>query len=137
MGSLIDKTTIKFVLVGIVNTLVGTGVMFLSYNLLGLSYWVSSGANYVVGSIVSYVLNKYFTFQNKEKSFKIVIRFIINIAFCYLIAYGAAKPLVRWMLKDFSVKIQDNGAMLVGMCLFVVLNYFGQRYFAFRNTEEK
>lgn len=137
MGKIVDKTTIKFVLVGIVNTLVGTGVMFFSYNLLGFSYWVSSAANYVIGSIVSYVLNKYFTFQNKEKSIKIVIRFVVNIACCYMIAYGAAKPLVRWILKDFSVKIQDNGAMLVGMCLFVVLNYFGQRYFAFRKTEEK
>ena len=31
---LIDKTTIKFILVGIVNTLVGTGVMFLMYTSL-------------------------------------------------------------------------------------------------------
>ena len=51
------------------NTLVGTGVMFAAYNLLHLSYWVSSASNYVVGSIVSYFLNKYFTFQNKERSF--------------------------------------------------------------------
>ena len=34
---LIDKTTIKFILVGIVNTLVGTGDMFLMYNLLHAS----------------------------------------------------------------------------------------------------
>lgn len=135
MGKIIDKTTIRFVLVGVVNTLVGTGVMFFSYNLLGLSYWISSGANYVIGSIVSYVLNKYFTFRNKERSMKIVIKFIIHIALCYLIAYGAAKPLVRWILKDCSIRIQENGAMMVGMCLFVLLNYFGQRYFAFRKTE--
>ena len=136
MGKIIDKTVIKFIFVGIINTLVGTGVMFFSYNLLGFGYWVSSAANYVVGSIVSYILNKYFTFQNKERSFKIVIKFVINITCCYLIAYGMAKPLVRWILRDFSIKIQDNGAMLVGMCLFVVLNYFGQRYFAFRKEEK-
>lgn len=68
--NMLDITFWKFVLVGIVNTLVGTGVMFAAYNLLHLSYWVSSASNYVVGSIVSYFLNKYFTFQNKEKSWK-------------------------------------------------------------------
>ena len=33
------------------------------------------------------------------------------------------------------LKVQENGAMLVGMGLFVVLNYTGQRYFAFRKAE--
>lgn len=137
MGKLIDKTTVKFLLVGVINTLVGSGTMFFAYNLLGLSYWISSAANYIVGSIVSYMLNKYFTFQNQERSFRIVAKFIINIAFCYLIAYGVAKPLVKTALKSQSVKIQDNGAMLVGMCLFVVMNYFGQRYFAFKKSSGK
>lgn len=132
MKHFIDKTTFRFLLVGVINTIIGTGTMFLAYNLLGLSYWFSSASNYIIGSIVSYVLNKYFTFQNKEKSLKIVLKFILNIACCYLIAYGVAKPLVRTMLHDYSVSIQENGAMLVGMGLFVVLNYFGQRYFAFK-----
>lgn len=132
MQKIIDKTTVKFLFVGVINTIVGTGTMFLAYNLLGFSYWISSAANYIVGSLVSYVLNKYFTFQNKERSIKIVLKFIINITACYLIAYGIAKPLVRMILQNQSTNIQENGAMLVGMCLFVVLNYFGQRYFAFK-----
>ena len=36
----------------------------------------------------------------------------------------------------FDDKIKDNVAMLVGMCLFVILNYIGQRFIVFRNTEE-
>jgi len=132
---LVDKTTVKFLLVGVINTLVGTSVMFLSYNLLGLGYWISSSANYVIGSIVSYFLNKYFTFQNKEKSLSMIIRFIINISLCYLIAYGAAKPFVHWLLRGCSMTIRDNGAMIVGMCLFVGLNYLGQRFIVFKKTE--
>ena len=130
--NVLDITFWKFVLVGIVNTLVGTGVMFAVYNLLHLSYWVSSASNYVVGSIVSYFLNKYFTFQNKERSWQVVFRFVINISICYAIAYGIAKPLVRMLLSGQSVKSQDNGAMLVGMGLFVVINYLGQRLFVFK-----
>ena len=37
-----DKTFLKFVLVGVVNTLFGTAIMFVFYNVFHLSYWLSS-----------------------------------------------------------------------------------------------
>lgn len=130
--SFFDITTIKFLIVGVVNTIVGTGLMFILYNLFSVNYWISSASNYVVGSIVSYFLNKYFTFQNKEKSWKQVFIFILNISVCYLIAYGLAKPVVSFVLSGFSEKMQGNISMLVGMGLFVALNYLGQRLFVFK-----
>ena len=133
----LDITFLKFVLVGVINTIVGTAVMFLCYNAFHCSYWFSSAMNYVIGSIVSYFLNKYFTFQNKERSWKIVATFIINITICYLAAYGLAKPLVAHVLSGQTVNIQENGGMLVGMVLFVILNYLGQRFFTFKKREEK
>lgn len=129
---LIDATTIKFLMVGVINTLVGTAVMFGFYNLLHAGYWVSSAANYIVGSIVSYLLNKYFTFQNKEKSVKQMVVFVLNITVCYLLAYGLAKPITLQVLSFTTQQIQENVAMLVGMCLFVALNYFGQRFIVFK-----
>lgn len=128
-----DRTFMKFVLVGIVNTIVGTTIMFLFYNVFHLSYWVSSASNYFFGSIVSYLLNKHFTFQFKEKGSSSLIRFVINIVICYLLAYGIAKPFIQWILSDFSVTVQENISMALGMCLFIVFNYLGQRFFAFKN----
>lgn len=132
---LFDRTFWKFILVGIVNTLFGTAVMFSVYNLLHCSYWLSSAANYFFGSILSYFLNKHFTFQNKSRSVKTVLKFVLNISVCYLVAYGLAKPAVAWVLSGASVSVQENGAMLVGMGLFVLLNYFGQRFFAFKKED--
>lgn len=128
----LDITTLKFLLVGIVNTIVGTGLMFLLYNVFSVSYWISSASNYIVGSIVSFFLNKYFTFQNKEKSWKQVLVFALNITCCYLLAYGAAKPAVGYVLAGTGEKVQGNVSMLVGMGLFLVLNYLGQRLIVFR-----
>lgn len=122
----------KFILVGIANTIFGITVMFVFYNVFHFSYWFSSASNYVLGSILSYFLNKYFTFKNTERSLAVVARFVINIAVCYGIAYGLARPLVKLVLSSASVTVRDNVAMLVGMCLFVGLNYLGQRFFAFR-----
>ena len=133
---LFDRTFWKFILVGIANTVVGTGIMFLFYNLLHLSYWVSSASNYLFGSILSYFLNKLFTFQNKANTRETLPRFVINISLCYLLAYGLAKPLAMRLLSDLSLTAQENIAMVVGMCLFVGFNYLGQRFFVFREQNK-
>lgn len=130
---LIDGTVPRFLLVGVFNTLVGCGLMFLLYNLAGWSYWLSSAANYIAGGVVSFFLNKYFTFQNKERSWRQAGRFALTVAACWLLAYGAAKPLVRALLSGLPPRLQENAAMLAGMCLYTALNYLGQRFFAFRN----
>lgn len=126
-----DSTVLRFVLVGVVNTLVGMAIMFGLYNLAHCSYWISSACNYILTSILSFFLNKYFTFQNQEKSVVQAVRFAVNIAACYLLAYGIAKPLCIWLLSGVSQTVRDNVSMLVGMFLFTVLNYLGQRFFAF------
>lgn len=128
----IDGTVPRFLLVGVINTLVGCGAMFLLYNLAHWSYWCSSAANYVLGGIVSFFLNKYFTFRRREWSWSQVVKFTANVAVCWLLAYGLAQPLVRRALTDWPVRLQENAAMLVGMCLYTALNYLGQRFFAFR-----
>jgi len=127
-----DKTFMKFVLVGVINTLVGTSIMFIFYNVFHLSYWVSSASNYFFGSICSYILNKHFTFQSHEKGWAPLFRFTFNILVCYLLAYGIAKPVIHWILSGTSITIQENVSMALGMCLFVVFNYLGQRFFAFK-----
>ena len=137
MGRLIDRTVPKFLLVGVVNTLVGAGVMFLLFNLAGWSYWAASAANYLAGGVVSFFLNKYFTFRNKERSWLQVLRFAATVAVCWLIAYALAKPLVALALAGWEQNLQENLAMVAGMCLYTGLNYLGQRFFAFKQREKE
>ena len=137
LKKLFDSTAVRFVLVGAANTVFGAGIMFLFYNCLHLSYWISSASNYVFGSILSYFLNKYFTFKYKERSVGVVLRFAANIAVCYVAAYSVAKPLIARMLTGAAVTVQENVAMLAGMVIFTVLNYFGQRFFAFKQTDKE
>ena len=119
LKQIFDPTFFRFIVVGCINTLVGYGVMFGLYNLAGLhtwgdaGYWISSAANYIVGSVVSFFLNKHFTFRNQEKG------------------VGAV---MGWLLGGIGLsdQLEGNLTMLAGSGLFVVLNYFGQRFFAFR-----
>ena len=137
LGTLFDKTFLKYLAVGCFNTLFGSAIMFTAYNLLHLPYTISVGANYVIGSIVSYFLNKRFTFGRKGRSPRTALRFALNIAVCCVIAYGVARPLTHSLLSGVGQSVQDNGAMLVGMVLFVMLNYIGQRFFTVRDSEKQ
>lgn len=132
-----DKTFLRFVIVGVINTIFGATIMFVAYNVFHFGYWFSTFANYFLGSILSYFLNKYYTFKYKQRNLAVVVRFTLNIAICWLIAYGISKPLMMWILSSCAKNIQENVAMLVGMCLFVGLNYIGQRFFAFKKEEVK
>lgn len=141
-----DEKFFKFIVVGVINTLVGMGIMFGLYNLANLKaldrgylfsdmgYWISSAANYIITSVLSYFLNKHFTFKNKEKGGRPALRFALNIAVCYLLAYGIAKPVTVLILggTSLSQSLQTNIAMLAGSVFFVGFNYIGQRFFAFR-----
>ena len=86
--SLFDGSMIRFIIVGVINTVIGTTIMFGMYNLLGINYWISTASNYILVSILSYYLNKHFTFKNKEKSFLQVVKFALNIAFCSSLPMG-------------------------------------------------
>lgn len=132
-SKIVDKTVYRFIIVGVLNTIVGTAIMFIFYNVFHFDYWISSAANYFFGSILSYFLNKYYTFSYRKKEWKSAIRFIINIVVCYFIAYGIAKPTMSWLMSGASKTVQENVAMVFGMGLFVILNYFGQRFYTFNN----
>lgn len=132
---LLDPSLLRFLLVGGVNTLVGSAIMFSLYHLAGWGYWASSAANYILTSILSFFLNKYFTFRSRSWSGGEVLRFAVNIALCYVLAYGMAKPLVRLLLSGASAVVRDDVSMLAGMVLFTACNYLGQRFFAFGKSD--
>ena len=129
-----DKTFITFLIVGVVNTLFGTIIMFVLYNAFGCSYWVSSFCDYFFGSILSYFLNKHFTFHYQGTDWRSIVKFALNIIVCYLIAYSLALPLTRAALESmrWSKTVVENVAMIVGTGLFMVINYLGQKFFAFK-----
>lgn len=133
-SKLIDIKLLKFIIVGIANTIFSMIIMFVLYNFAHFGYWGSSSVSYILGSILSFILNRNFTFQNKDSVFKTAIKFTINVSVCYLIAYSIAKPTMNTILATtlLSQSSIEQISMLFGMCLFTALNYIGQRYFTFK-----
>ena len=77
-------------------------------------------------------------FDPSETTMKVRFR-IDGILIDYLIVpLDVKKNLVARIkiLSGMAPVIQDNVAMLVGMGLFVILNYFGQRFLIFNKKED-
>ena len=128
---LIDKSIPKFLLVGVGNTLLSMVLMFL---LEGLGYWPSTAIAYVAGAVMSFFLNKRFTFHSDEVLWKAAVKFAVNVAVCYVAGYGLARLVMGALspLNPLPAIWWERLSKLVGMGLYTVLNYFGQRFFAFR-----
>jgi putative flippase GtrA len=131
---------VRFILVGIVNTIVGLSFMYLFLDALGLSYWISTFCGNSIGACVSYLLNRKFTFNSDNSVTKSVFRFIIVILACYFISYDLAKNLVVGLLNSnsfFTENVKTDLAVLVGTGLYTILNYFGQKLFVFSKSSIK
>lgn len=134
--ALFDVKMWKFLLVGLLNTLVGDGLSFLLINLTDMGIWLATALPMALASVMSYFLNKHFTFKNTETGWRPAVRFALNIAMCYVVAYGIAIPLMQWALSTADPALRDNVAKLAGMVLFTGCNYLGQRLFAFREKKD-
>ena len=128
---LLDASIWKFLLVGVGNTLLSMIIMFA---LEGLGYWPSTAIAYVAGAVMSFFLNRHFTFHSEETFGRSAVKFALNVAVCYLLAYGIAQPVMELIPQPVFVPAiwWERLTKLVGMGLYTVLNYFGQRFFAFQ-----
>ncbi|MEH7124750.1 GtrA family protein [Bacillus sp. JJ1773] len=124
----------RFLLVGVVNTLIGLSIMLLLLNAAEMSYWISTFIGNGVGAFVSYFLNRSFTFQSKIHLKTSIPRFIIVILSCYIFSYSVSHMALR-IFEEGNSLLAENLAVVIGAGLYTLLNYLGQRFYVFKNME--
>lgn len=134
-----NYTFVRFILVGIINTIVGLSIMYLLLHLGGLSYWMSTFIGNSVGAIVSFLLNRSFTFKSQSSIYKSMLRFVAVILFCYVISYTFGRNLVEFMLRNSELtwSIKTDIAVFISTGLYTVLNYFFQKFIVFKTTNHE
>lgn len=73
----------KYIIVGIINTVITALLIFLLMH-LRFGVYTSNAIGYIVGIIVSFILNTLFTFSTTLTWIRF-IKFIINCGVCYII----------------------------------------------------
>ncbi|WP_423799527.1 GtrA family protein [Neobacillus sp. SAB-20_R2A] len=131
---------IRFLIVGVINTIVGLTTMYVLLNGFRFSYWWSTLLGNIVGAGVSFILNRNFTFKNDSAIGGSLVRFVMVIGICYFVSYSLGLKLAIWLLEKLPVvpkEFAKDLAVLLGTGIYTILNYLGQKHFVFKEAEKR
>lgn len=121
--------TYRFVLVGLLNTIVGFSVFYILLSLLHVNYSVSLIISHFIGVIHSYLWNKNWTFRVKKNSSAIVIKFFVLYAAIFVINYIILVLLVE------VVGYNKLLAQVISLLLTTIISFVGQRFWSFKTIK--
>ena len=135
MNSLFNKESliqaIKWGAVGVLNTAVTLGVIFVMKYLLKIDDVVSNAVGYIAGFVNSFWFNKNWTFASKGHIGKEIAKFVAVFAVCYLIQLGTMLA-----LRD-GVKWGFELAQLISIVVYTGLNFVGNKLFTFKPKDDE
>jgi putative flippase GtrA len=121
--SQIKKELKRFLVAGI--SAVGTDLStyYLLLNFLDTN--ISKAISFLLGTIVAFIINKYWTFEKCEKSYKEIVKFGILYSFTL-----SANVMTNKIILDmFSITLV---AFLIATGVSTVLNFIGQKWWVFK-----
>ena len=116
---------LRFNLVGIVNTGLAYGV-YAALVFIGLDHFLALGADYLVGIIFSFVVNKRLTFRVKSRGNAAMFAKMVG---SYLVLL-ALNTLILWALVDKS-GVNTYIGQAIALAVVVVLSFAVQRFVVF------
>ena len=117
---------VRFLIVGIANTVVGLLSIYLLKWLLGFDDAIANILGYMIALALSFVLNRGWTFEHSGPILPAFLRFVCIFAVAYLVNLA----IVMASIRVFGVNAYLAHA--IGIAPYTVLFYLGSRYFAFR-----
>jgi len=118
---------LKFVVVGVANTLIGLLAIYLCKWLLGFGDAVANISGYMIGLAVSFGLNRGWTFRHSGAVLPALGYFLMVFAVAYLVNLATALIAIR------SFGVNSYLAHAIGIVPYTVFFFLGCRHFAFRS----
>ena len=137
MKKLLQSEVFRYLLIGGSNT----GICWVLSFLLpqaGMGYWLTSAVTMVFGAAFTYLLNRRFTFRRGDLAHKKALpKFILNISICYVLSYVLLKPFLNQIPAPtvLSDELWTSCTLIFANVIYIILNYVGQKFFAFGKTK--
>lgn len=120
----------RFLVVGVLNTVVGLGFMWGCLYFLGLGAAGANAVGYACGLLFSFALNRRWTFQDRLSDGALP-RWLALAAFAYAVNLIVVLAFVRSGLVNAYV------AQPLGVAPYTLLMFFGARAFVFRPVQRQ
>lgn len=121
------KHITRFGCVGCLNTMLDFTVFCLLNSLFGINYVISQIVSYSSGTLNSYILNKFWTFDDtrtSKKTTKEIVQFIVVNSASLSVSLIGLSVLMNSSINSFFAKI-------ISMALAQVVNFLGYRFWVF------
>lgn len=119
----------KYLLVGVVNTGIGYAIIFTCMYVLDMPAVHSNFIGYALGMVISYLLNRVYTFKGSRADFETLVRFCVVTVTAYLANLAALVYLIQ------SLRIHEGAAQLLAGIVYVIVSFLTHKYFVFRPKE--
>lgn len=116
---------IRYLLVGVVNTLVGLGTIYFAMYFLGMRIAFANAAGYLVGILVSFILNRNWTFGSQGPVAPSFLRFLL------VLVVGYVANLVTVLFVHTRLELNAYVAQAIGIVPYTAIGFLGSRYFVF------
>ena len=119
---------LKFIIIGIINTLVNLFVFYILTDIIKIYYMVSAVIAFIFAVTNSFILNKTWTFKESlnyktsSKYLKFIIISVIALIFNLILLY----ILVEYFAINHMI------AQIAGVFLNFLINFFGNRLWTFK-----
>lgn len=120
------KQFIKYISVGLLNTIIGLSVIFFCMKILHFTYIVSNILGYAVGLINSFIWNKFWTFRSKGHTGIQTAKFLIVFGISYIIQLGALI-----IIKEI-IHIMPEIAQILAIGIYTITSFTLNKIFTFK-----
>ena len=122
--SKIKKELKRFLVAGVSSVATDLATYYFLLNILSYSY--AKSISFILGTSVAYIINKYWTFEKKERCYKEIGKFIVLYS-STLIANVSFNQLTLFFYPQ-SILF----AFLVATGVSTILNFVGQKWWVFK-----
>ncbi len=123
------KRPLRFISVGVMNTLVDFILFFICYQAIGIYYTISQVIGYSGGIINSFVWNKLWTFESKNNSRKTALEFLR-----FMVISGISLSVsvlgIKWLIESASFNVFIAKALVT--LIAQLINYTGYKLWVFK-----
>ena len=119
---------LSFACIGVFSTLVDAALLYILTEYCGIWYLWSSAASYCCGILISYTLNRHYTFHDRSK--KYISRFFL-FAFISVSSLAINLAVMYIAVDFFSLHYIAGKGVAVGVSF--LWNYIGQSRITFQN----
>ncbi len=129
IGSLkisINNSLVKFLTVGVINTLLSLLVIFGLKYFYSMSDFYANFIGYIVGLVCSFILNRKWTFNHSGSLLNAIVKFLL----VFIVAYSIN---IMFVLALIKLNVNSYFSHIMGIPVYTIIFYLGSKFIVFKS----